>query len=77
MVRGPLLSTQLTAVGAVEEGGVAALGRPRDGEGVALGNPKDGEVKVGKLLMCSLFTGEKEKGEKYVCDKQNKVCDKT
>lgn len=51
------------------EGGVAALGRPREGEGVALGKPKDGEGKlgsdtaegkVGKLLMCSLLTGQRK-----------------
>lgn len=56
--------------GAVEEGGAAALGRPMEGEGVALGKPKEGEGKlgsdtasgkVGKLLMCSLFTGQRER----------------
>lgn len=54
---------------AVVEAGVATLGRPRDGEGVALGKPKDGEGKlgsvapegkVGKLLMCSLYTEPKK-----------------
>lgn len=49
---------------------MAALGRPREGEGVALGKPRDGEGKlgsdtaegrVGKLLMCSLLTGQTER----------------
>lgn len=54
-------------MGAVDEAGLAALGRPREGEGVALGRPKDGEGNLesetaeGKLLMCSLFTGEEKK----------------
>lgn len=36
-----------------------------EGEGVALGRPKDGEGKlgsdtaIGKLFMCSLFTGQR------------------
>ena len=63
----PLFSTRLAVVGTLEEGGAAALGRPREGDGVALGKPKDGEGKLGsdtpdgKLLMCSLFTGPREK----------------
>lgn len=49
---------------------MAALGRPREAEGVALGRPKDGEGKLGsdtaegkvdKLLMCSLFAGQRER----------------
>lgn len=49
---------------------MAALGRPREGEGVALGKPSDGEGKlgsdtaegkVGMLLMCSLFKGQRKR----------------
>lgn len=59
----PLFSTRLVVVG-TEAAAAAALGRPREEEGAALGSPIDGDGKLpsdtaeGKLLMCSLFTGQ-------------------